>query len=152
MNGDAGHVGWSVRLCSRFYSYRLWRLPLGLIHGLGIREIRMQLANCCPRIRRWNSIERNAITVFLPGREGMEPEIRFRVFAAPSNVGHWLSSRRPATPVRVRHNVANFSTSRANSLAEQFFRRLFFSPGIDVKLELSLRGSAGGIRRKISRI
>ena len=26
MNVDAGHVGWSVRLCSRFYSYRLWRL------------------------------------------------------------------------------------------------------------------------------
>lgn len=66
---------------SRFYTYRLRRLPLGPIHGLGIREIRTQLANCCPRIRRWNSIERNAITVFLPGREGMEArgeEIRFR--------------------------------------------------------------------------
>lgn len=57
---------------TRFYTYRLWRLPLGPIHGLGIREIRTQLANCCPRTRRWNSIERNAITVFLPGREGME--------------------------------------------------------------------------------
>lgn len=57
---------------SRFYTYRLWRLPVGPIHGLGIREIRTQLANCRPRIRRWNSIERNAITVFLPGREGME--------------------------------------------------------------------------------
>lgn len=82
MNVDDDHVGWSVRLCSCFYIYRLWRLPLGLIHGLGIREIRMQLANCCPRIRRWNSIERNAITVFLPGREGMEPEIRFQALAA----------------------------------------------------------------------
>lgn len=54
--------------------YRPRRLAHGApIHGLGIREIRMQLANCRPRIRRWNSIERDAVATFLPGREGMGP-------------------------------------------------------------------------------
>lgn len=68
------HVGWSVRLCNRFCVYRPRRLGHGApIHGLGIREIRMQLANCRPRIRRWNSIERDAVVTFLPGRKGMGP-------------------------------------------------------------------------------
>jgi len=43
------------------------------IHELGIHEIRMQLANCRPGIRRWNSIEGDAVATFLPGREGMGP-------------------------------------------------------------------------------
>lgn len=43
------------------------------IHGLGIREIRMQLANCRSGIRRWNSIEGDAVATFLLGREGMGP-------------------------------------------------------------------------------
>ena len=65
-------MGWSIRLCACFYVYRSQRLAHGiLIHWLGIREIRMQLANCRPGIRRWNSIEGDAVATFLPGREGM---------------------------------------------------------------------------------
>lgn len=67
-------MGWSVRLRDCFYVYRPQRLAHGiLIHWLGIREIRMQLANCRPGIRRWNSIEGDAVATFLPGREGMGP-------------------------------------------------------------------------------
>lgn len=57
------HVGWSVRLCESFLrlSDRTAISARGArIHGLGIREIRTQLANCRSRIRRWNSIERDA--------------------------------------------------------------------------------------------
>ena len=48
-----------------------------LIHGLGIRKTRMQLANCRPRIQRRNSVHRNAITVFLQAKK------RFQVSDPP---------------------------------------------------------------------
>lgn len=92
---------------SRFYTYRLWRLPVGPIHGLGIREIRTQLANCRPRIRRWNSIERNAITVFLPGREGMEAG------GDPiSEILVHVSIHEAAPSPNICHSAMNFSMSR----------------------------------------
>lgn len=67
------HVGWSasmrsfLRLSATAISARV---P---IRGLGIREIRTQLANCRSGIRRWNSIEGDAVAMVLPGREGMGP-------------------------------------------------------------------------------
>lgn len=107
---SCGHVGWSVRLCKSFlYLSTMAIIPLGPIHGLGIREIRTQLANCRPRIRRWNSIERNAITVFLPGREGME--------ASGEPISEILVhvSIHDALPRNICHSAMNFSTSRIKS-------------------------------------
>lgn len=49
-------------LCCRFLRLSATAISArASIHGLGIREIRMQLANCRPRIRRWNPIERDAV-------------------------------------------------------------------------------------------
>lgn len=104
MKGNTVTWGGPCVYAGRFCTYRLWRLPLGLIHGLGIREIRTQLANCRPRIRRWNSIERNTITVFLPGREGMDVGIRFR---GPLRVPRIWDVRSLATLGKIRHTVGN---------------------------------------------
>lgn len=122
-------------------------IPLGPIHGLGIREIRTQLANCRPRIRRWNSIERNAITVFLPGREGME--------ASGEPISEIHVSIHDALPRNICHSAMNFSTSRIKSWQGTIIYRRKIAKWIlnfELAFKLDERGFVGRIYKKKKKI